>query len=631
MERSHPVQSAKHTGSSPGLIVGAIGVVFGDIGTSPIYTLRECLKAAGGVNQANVFGIVSLIFWAIIIVVTLKYVTFVMRADNDGEGGIVALTALASDSAPERMRSVLLTLGVFGAAMFYGDSMVTPAISVLSAVEGVSLINAHLKSWVVPIALVILVCLFGIQKRGTGVVGKVFGPVMLLWFLALTCLGLFHIVGHPGILEAAAPGFAASFVVGHPGLAFIVLGAVILALTGAEALYADMGHFGKKPIRLAWLFLVLPSILLNYFGQAAMVLAKPNLADQPFFSSAPAWALIPVVALATAATIIASQAVISGAFSMTKQAIQIGLLPHLSFVHTSGKEIGQIFVPFVNLFLFIAVIFLVVVFQSSDRLAAAYGMAVASTMLLTTLLMAFITHYRWRWRPLWTVTVVSPLLAIDTAFVSSNSRKLLDGGWFPIFAGILLFIVMLTWHRGRGMLIARIKLGSQPLAEMIRALCDDNRVARVDGTAVYPGNVADLAPTAFTHNLKHNRVLHRTNIFVNAVVENVPFVSDAKKICTVDLGGGCYAVTLRHGFMEMSNIPELLHRVEDEIPGWRYQPQETSFFLARDTVEANGEDRSMARWRESLFVFLGRNSATPAKYYGLPPERVVEVGGLTIL
>jgi KUP system potassium uptake protein len=628
MSASAANPSVKEVRAAPGLILGAIGVVFGDIGTSPLYTLRECLKAAGGVTQPNVFGIVSLILWSILIVVTLKYVSFVMRADNDGEGGILALTALASGVAPARLRNVLLTLGVFGAAMFYGDSMITPAISVISAVEGITLVDANLTRWIVPISLVILAGLFAIQKRGTTVVGKLFGPVMIIWFMTLAALGILHIIDHPSVLEAASPLYALSFVTRNPITAFVVLGSVFLALTGGEALYADMGHFGKKPIRLAWVFLVWPSLVMNYFGQAALVLTDPKAVVQPFFGSAPGWALVPLVVLATAATIIASQAVISGAFSMTKQAVQLGFLPRVPIVHTSTHEIGQVYVPFINLSLFAAVVFLILFFKSSDNLASAYGIAVASTMLLTTLQMYFITRCLWHWKPLTTAVVIGPLALVDAMFVSSNAGKVLDGGWFPLLAGAILFTVMTTWHQGRQTLIDKMKAENQPLKDIIRSLCQGSHPpSRVDGTAVFPGGVAGMTPTAFMHNLKHNRVLHKTNIFLAGTTDNIPHVQDSDKTTVEDLGDGCYAVTVRYGFMEIPNVPALLTLVQGQISGWTYETADTSFFLARDTIRATGESKTMALWREKLFAFLGRNAAQAAEYYNLPPNRVVEMGG----
>ena len=612
----------------PALALGAIGVVFGDIGTSPLYTLRECLKAAGGASPSNVYGIVSLILWSIIVVVTFKYVSFVMRADNDGEGGILALTALASDVAPVRLRRALLILGVFGAAMFYGDSMITPAISVISAVEGVTLIDPHLSEWIVPIALIILTGLFKLQKRGTGAVGILFGPVMLIWFVALAVIGVTNIAGHPDILRAVSPVFAFNFLTHAPATAFIVLGSVFLALTGGEALYADMGHFGKTPIRLSWLLLVFPALVLNYFGQAALVLSKPSVIGQPFFQSVPSWALIPLVVLAALATIIASQAVISGAFSMTKQAVQLGLLPRIPVVHTSSREIGQVYVPFINLTLYVAVVFLVLFFRSSDNLAAAYGIAVASTMLLTTLLMYFITHCLWRWKPIATIAVIGPMALVDALFVSSNVSKVMDGGWFPLLAGAALFTVMTTWYKGREMVVQQIRDDSLALAPLIKSLTTgEHAVIRTEGTAVFPGGVADMTPTAFLHNLKHNGVMHRINIFMAGSTDNTPHVSDEDKIAVEDLGSGCYSVTVRHGFMEIPNVPAVLALVSKRIPNWHYDPVDVSFFLGRDTVVATGKSHAMPLWRERLFAFLARNAAQAAEYFSLPPNRVVEMGG----
>jgi len=623
---SNGITRKKEHGS--GLWLGAIGVVFGDIGTSPIYTLRECIKAAGGATPLNVYGIVSLILWSIIIVVTLKYVTFVMRADNGGEGGVLALTALASSVAPKRLRRTLLTIGVFGAAMFYGDSMITPAISVVSSVEGMTLINAHLARWIVPISLVILTGLFKLQKRGTGTVGKIFGPVMVVWFITLAALGVSGIAMHPGILKGVSPFYALEFITKAPATAFIVLGSVFLALTGGEALYADMGHFGKRPIRLAWLILVLPSLLLNYFGQAALVLDKPSAIAQPFFQSAPSWAIVPLVLLSTAATIIASQAVISGAFSMTNQAAQLGFLPRIPIVHTSSDEIGQVYVPFINVSLYVAVVFLVIFFKSSDNLAAAYGIAVASTMLLTTLLMYFITHCLWHWKPLSTALVIGPIALIDALFVASNAAKIVEGGWFPLLAGAILFTIMTTWHKGRETTVEKMRMENMPLDALIKSLCGGNHPPqRVSGTAVFPGGVEDAAPSAFLHNLKHNEVMHRVNFFLVGKTEGVPLVAADRKAIVVSLGYGCYSITAHHGFMEIPNIPAILELVEKQIPDWQYDPNSTSFFLARNTIVVTGESKSMLLWREKLFALLARNAAPAAEYYNLPTNRVVEMGG----
>jgi KUP system potassium uptake protein len=490
----------------------------------------------------------------------------------------------------------------------------------------VTLVDPHLTTWIVPIALVVVSGLFALQKRGTGMVGKLFGPLMIVWFIILAVLGIAHIAHHPGIVRAASPLYATRFIAHAPGTAFIVLGFVFLALTGGEALYADMGHFGKKPIRVAWLLLVLPSLVLNYFGQAALVLTNPSTAKQPFFESAPGWALVPLVLLATAATIIASQAVISGAFSMTKQAVQLGLLPAIPVVHTSTHQMGQVYVPFINLSLYAAVVFLIMFFKSSDNLAAAYGIAVASTMLLTTLLMYFITRALWHWKLVTTLFVVVPLALVDAVFVSSNISKVLDGGWFPLMAGLGLFTVMTTWNRGREMVVERMRKESLPLPEFIHSLCDGARPPpRVEGTAVFPGGVAGITPFAFMQNLKHNHVLHRINIFLAGTTDNVPRVPDDERSVVEDIGHGCYSVTVRHGFMELPNVPAVL-LVEKHIPDWRYDPAATSFFLTRDTVLATGESRSMAVWREKLFALLGRNAARASEYYSLPADRVVELG-----
>jgi KUP system potassium uptake protein len=470
-----------------------------------------------------------------------------------------------------------------------------------------------MTEWIVPISLIILTGLFKLQKRGTGAVGKVFGPVMIAWFLTLAALGLFHISTHVDIVRAASPLYAVVFVAHAPATAFVVLGSVFLALTGGEALYADMGHFGKKPIRLAWLVLVLPGLIINYFGQAALVLQKPSAVAQPFFQSAPDWALIPLVLLATAATIIASQAVISGAFSMTKQAVQLGFLPRIPVVHTSTHEIGQVYVPFINVSLYAAVVFLVVFFKSSDNLAAAYGIAVASTMLLTTLLMYFITHCLWKWKPLATLAVIGPLALVDAVFVSSNVSKVLEGGWFPLLAGGALFTVMTTWHKGRETVVDHMKSDNLPLATLIQSLCGGTHSPpRVDGTAVFPGGVVDMAPTAFLHNLKHNGVMHEVNIFLAGTTENVPHIPDDRKVVVADLGHGCFAVTVRHGFMEIPNVPAILELAQKQVPNWHYEAADTSFFLARDTIMATGASKTMPLWREKLFAFLARNAAQAA-------------------
>lgn len=623
--------SRKRTPGQSGLVLSAIGVVFGDIGTSPLYTFRESLKAAGGVSPLTVFGITSLILWSIVVVVTLKYVFYVMRAHNEGEGGILALTALATRAAAPRWQPALFAIGVFGAAMFYGDSMITPAISVLSAVEGMTLVAPQLERWIIPVALIVLTCLFKAQKGGTGSVGALFGPVMVIWFIVLALLGLHQIALHPEILRAVAPSYAARFIAHAPGTSFVVLGCVFLALTGAEALYADMGHFGGGVIRRAWLVLVMPSLALNYFGQAALVLSRPTASSQPFFESAPSWALGPLVVLATAATIIASQAVISGAFSMTKQAVQLGFLPRMTIVHTSRHEIGQIYVPFINLVLFVAVLLLVVAFRSSDNLAAAYGIAVASTMVLTTVLMFHVTRNIWNWG-VKSYCVVGGLLLLDVAFVASNATKILEGGWLPLAVGGAAFTVMMTWNRGQRLLVERTKDESVSLAPFIRHLCEGvDAPPRVAGTAVFSSSLPHVAPRSLLHNLKHNRVLHQFNLFVAWENETVPYVPANERLQVSDLGHGCHLLLAKQGFMESSTIESVLESAERAIRGWCYEPEDVSFFFARDSVVVKTEGHVFARCHERLFQFLMKNTSRTADHAGAPNNRVVELGAHVVL
>jgi KUP system potassium uptake protein len=611
------------------LMLGALGVVFGDIGTSPLYTFRECLKVVA-LTPDNVLGILSLIFWSVTVVVTLKYVFFVMNADNRGEGGILALMALVSKVGPDRLKYGLGLLGLFGAAMFFGDAMITPAISVLSAVEGLELIDARLSHLVLPIALGILAALFLIQKRGTASIGVYFGPAMAAWFGLLALLGVYHLVHNPVVLKALWPGYAVLFVAHSPALSLVVLSSVFLALTGGEALYADMGHFGKAPIQRAWLWAVFPALMLNYFGQGALVLAHPEVAKNPFFGMAPDWLLIPLVLLATVATVIASQAVISGAFSMTKQGVQLGYLPRLTIVHTSHKEIGQIYVPSINTALFVAVVFLVLFFGSSEHLAAAYGIAVASTMLFTTVFMLLVTKYLWNWSTTKCLAVTGMLMAVDSVFVATNLGKVLEGGWFPLVAGGCVFTLMTTWKRGRAAVLGTVAENHFPLSTFIESLCvGPDAPGRVAGTAVYMNSVAGTTPSAFLHNLKHNKVLHQTAVFLTLSTQDVPFVKNCDKLEVLDLGHGCYQVTAKLGFMETPNVPKMLVLLQQlaAVPGWAYNPMEVSFFLTRETVVSTKEIKTMARWRERLFALLSRNAMKAADYFHLPGNRVVELGG----
>ncbi|KXU85275.1 potassium transporter kup [Caballeronia megalochromosomata] len=631
--------SDRHSAAAPkkaltGLMVGALGVVFGDIGTSPIYALRQGVSDAGTVNASVVMGILSMIVWAVVIVVMGKYVCYVMRADNEGEGGIVALTALARSGYEQRGRRVphlLLMAGLFGAAMFYGDSMITPAVSVLSAVEGLGQVSARFEPFIVPLAAAILIGLFLFQSRGTAVVGKAFGPVMLLWFLYLAVVGIYRIVQHPDVLRAVSPTYAWSLVLSHAALAFTILGAVILALTGAEALYADIGHFGRRAIRLAWLVAVFPAIVIGYFGQAATILYQPGAAKQPFFFAAPSWALIPTVLIALLATVIASQAVISGAFSMTSQAIELGFLPRLRVIETSASQRGQVYVPAVNAVLFTAVMFLVLAFRSSDRLTSAYGIAVGLTMLITTVQMVSVTRNIWRWPWLAVVALSVPLIAIDALLVAANIHKIPQGGWFPVAIGIVLFVLMATWRRG--LELAQLHAShAPPLADFLRdVLSHDEPPARVPGTAVYPGSTPGATPSALTSNVRHNRVLHETTVIFANRSESAPRVDERTRIEVRDLGAGCYEVISRHGFVERPNLPRLLASLDGQLGDWRFDAQHTTFFLPRDEATPGCSHGRMSRWRERLFGEMSFHSASSAEYYGLRSEDVVELGVQVVL
>lgn len=609
------------------MVMGALGVVFGDIGTSPLYTLRECLKGLP-LTPDNVMGILSLIVWAITLVVTFKYVFFVMKADNNGEGGILALMALVSKVGPVKLRNTWLILGLFGAAMFYGDSMITPAISVLSAVEGSELINPAMAHWTVPIACGILIGLFVVQQRGTASIGAFFGPTMVAWFVVIAGLGIWHIVQHPEVLKALSPLYAVHFVTKAPGTAFVVLASVFLALTGGEALYADMGHFGASPIKRAWLWIVFPALVLCYFGQGALVLHDAAALKNPFFSLAPHWALIPLVILSGAATVIASQAVISGAFSMTKAGIQLGYLPRLSIVHTSSKEIGQIYVPAINTMLLVAVLFLTIFFGSSDNLAAAYGIAVASTMLLTTVFMLLVTRYLWNWSLVKSLLVTGVLLVVDATFVGANLGKIKEGGWFPLVIGGIIFTMMITWKRGRNLMHASLSSQNLQLKEFVASLCAPGcRPHKVHGTGVYMNSVGGVTPSSFMHNLKHNKVMHEHNVFLTIETQAVPYVRNAHKIVVEELGQNCYQITAKLGFKEMPNVPQLLRLAQGQMSHWDYEEMEVSFFLTRETLLATKSHGTIMLWRKRLFIFLARNAVKAAEYFRIPPNRVIELGG----
>lgn len=613
------------------LAVGAAGVVYGDIGTSPIYAFRESLHGAmkdGALARAEVLGVISLMLWALIFVVTIKYAIFIMRADNKGEGGVLSLMALAQHAIGRRTRMVFL-LGVAGAALFYGDAVLTPAISVLSAVEGINLaIPAFNPAWVQPVAIGILVLLFAAQARGTGKVGLVFGPLMIVWFLVLAALGVMHISDDVAIFAAFNPAYAIGFLTSHGTAAFIVLGSVFLCVTGAEALYADMGHFGKGPIRGAWLFFVLPCLALNYLGQGAMVLAHPELAANPFFLMAPDWGLLPLSLLTMAATIIASQAVITGAFSLTQQAIQLGLLPRLEIRFTNEEQRGQVYLPQINWLLLTGVIALVIVFRSSSNLASAYGIAVTATMLVDSFLIYIVMTKLWNFRPWLTVLIVAPFLVVDSAFLGANLLKVFAGGWFPILLGGCLLFMMLTWVRGTGILMAKTRRDSVPLTDLIESL-KIGPPARVRGTAVFLTSTLDAAPIALLHNLKHNKVLHERNVILKVVTADTPRVAECNRAVIHKLSEDFVSIELTFGFMESPNVPRVLAQLR-KSGGPKFDIMNTSFFLGRRTVLPS-QKGGMPHWQDKIYVALARSSTNASDFFHIPSGRAVELGAQIVV
>jgi KUP system potassium uptake protein len=615
-----------------GLALGALGVVYGDIGTSPLYALKECFNGEHGIepSTANILGVLSLVFWALTFVVTFKYLSFVMRADNRGEGGILALMALVGQKGTtRRTRRALLMLGLFGSALLYGDGAITPAISVLGAVEGVAVAAPGLQHLIVPITVMIIAGLFWIQKRGTAAVGAVFGPVMGLWFLSIAALGVHGILLEPSILRALSPTHAVSFFVRNGAAGFLVLGSVVLVITGGEALYADMGHFGKRPIRLAWYAIVFPALLLNYLGQGALVLRDPEAVRNPFYLLVPSWGLYPMIGIATAATIVASQALISGAFSLTRQAVQLGYSPRVTIRHTSYKEIGQIYVPEVNWMLGIGTISLVLMFGSSSRLAGAYGIAVTGTMLVTTLLFHRVARDLWGW-PRWSAWSLSFLfISVDSAFFGANLVKIPHGGWVPIIAAVGVFTLMSTWKRGRDALAMMLRDAGLPL-ELFMADMARGKVQRVSGTAVFMTSNPGGVPPVLLHHLKHNKVLHERVILVSIVTEEIPAVPERERVATRDLGSGFFQVLVHYGFMESPDVPALLdslpHRpLANDGPRLTIVPMQTTYFLGRETLLANGPSKIWT-WRKRLFIVMARNAQTASAFFGLPPNRVVEMG-----
>jgi KUP system potassium uptake protein len=607
------------------LTLGAIGVVYGDIGTSVLYAVKEVF-GSGHVpfTTDNVMGVLSIFFRTLTVTMSLTYVTLVLRADNHGEGGLVAMLALASQSVKDRpqLRRVLLFVGIFGTCLFYGDGVITPAISVLSAVEGLEVVSPTFKKAVIPLTLVILFGLFAVQKRGTADIGKFFGPITLVWFAAIAVLGVSHIMHNPEILLAMSPYYALAFMWAEPGTTFVILGAVVLCVTGGEALYADMGHFGKKPIRLAWFSIVMPCLTLNYFGQGALLLSNPAAVKNPFFMMAPAWALIPLVGLATLATVIASQALITGAFSVTKQVIQLGYLPRFQVLHTNVKETGQIFIPFVNWGLFVLIALAVVLFKSSSNLAAAYGIAVTLDMLITTVLTFFVIRYAWRY-PLWLCIAATGLFfVVDLAFFASNMLKLFEGGWFPLLIAAGVFTLMLTWKDGRRLLNSKLKADAIDLTSFLEAVFI-SPPTRVPGTAVFLTAAPGTVPNAMLHNLKHNKVLHDTNLFVTVVNHEVPWIGMDKRLTMNSLGHDCWQVVVNYGFKNDPDLPKALMQLNGH--GCEISAMTTSYFLSRDTVVPT-LGSGMAFWREKLFAQMHLNASGAADFLNLPSNSVVELG-----
>jgi KUP system potassium uptake protein len=606
------------------LVLGAIGVVFGDIGTSPLYALKETFAGAHPlpVMQANVMGVLSVMFWTIMLLISLKYVMIVMRADNRGEGGALALLALVSNLTKNHPRTkwFVTALGLIAAALFYGDGMITPAISVLSAVEGMEVIDTHFKTYVIPITLVVITLLFWIQKRGTNVVGLAFGPIMVLWFCSLAIFGALSIAHSPQILMALNPLYAYQFLSADWLVSFLALGGIVLAITGGEALYADMGHFGKSPIRLGWFTFVLPALVLNYFGQGALLLQNPTAIENPFFLLTPAWALVPMVCLATAATVIASQAVISGAFSVAQQSVQMGFLPRMPIIQTSGLARGQVYVPLTNWSLYIAVIYLVLTFQSSSNLAAAYGIAVTGTMTITTLLIAYVMILGWRWPLYKALPLIGTLLAIDLTYFAANAIKIPQGGWFPIGIAVLSFTVLTTWRKGRQLLMDQVKRLSIPVDVVIDGTAN---TPRVSGTAVFLVSEVEGAPSALMHNLKHNQVLHERNILLTIIVEDKPYVTTGNRLLIKELHNGFYRIKLFYGFMETPDIPAAMELCAKE--GLPFDMMSTSFFISRAMIILNSKT-GMAHWRGRLFLALSRNAMNAADFFKIPANRVIEMG-----
>ncbi|WP_280153657.1 potassium transporter Kup [Piscinibacter sp. XHJ-5] len=613
------------TSSLAVLTLGALGVVYGDIGTSPLYAFKEVFAHNHvPLTPDNIYGVLSLIFWTLTVVVSIKYVVLILRADNNGEGGLIAMLALASQAVRGRpvLRNRLLMVGIFGTSIFFGDGVITPAVSVLGAMEGLEVAAPALHSYIVPVSLAVLTLLFVVQRHGTGGIGKFFGPVTALWFIVISVLGFVHIVENPSVMLALSPFHALRFMWQQPGVAFVALGFIVLCVTGAEALYADMGHFGKRPIRVAWFGMVMPALVLNYFGQGAMLLASPEKARNPFYEMAPEWALYPLIALATCAAVIASQALISAAFSVTKQAIQLGYMPRLRILHTSVRETGQIYVPFVNWSLYACIVIAVLMFGSSSKLAGAYGITVTIDMLITTIMTFFVIRFGWNYP--WTVSVAATVFffVVDVTYFAANIVKVFDGGWFPLLIGVVMFTLMMTWKQGRVLMSESLRHDAIDLKTFLEAVFI-SPPTRVPGTAVFMVAEQGITPNALLHNLKHNKVLHETNLFVTVKQHEVPWIGFDKRAEIAPLGHGCWQVTLHFGFKNEPDVPEALALLHNR--SFQIDNMETSYFLSRDIIVPSISS-GMAEWREKLFASMHLNASAAADYLSLPTNRVVELG-----
>ena len=621
------MQSTAQKAALPAITLAALGVVFGDIGTSPLYALRQCfLTAHLAISEASVLGILSLIFWCMMLSISFKYVTIIMRADNNGEGGIMSLLALnlRTTRIAEDKKILLIALGFIGASLFFGDGIITPAISVLSAIEGLSIATPIFNQWLVPLSIGILAGLFIVQRHGTGTMGKFFGPLTLLWFLAIGGAGLLSIIQTPFVLAMVSPHWAFNFVVEQPFVAFLTMGAVILTMTGGEALYADMGHFGRMPIRLAWFLIVLPCLLLNYAGQGALLLRNPAAIENPFYMLVPEWGLYPMIGLATAAAVIASQAVITGVFSMVNQAIQLRYLPRLTVRHTSDVERGQIYLPFINWALFISVLILILLFENSANLASAYGVAVTMTMLCGTILISVLAYGFWRW-PMWKVALFAvPFLTLDLIFVASTSLKIVAGGWVPILIGAIMYTILMTWKDGRALVFNRLEKDALPIDLFIHSVSLGNETKFVPGDAIFLTGTPNIVPHAMLHNIKHNKVLHERNIMVTVITRDIPFVAQQDRIQVEKLDDRFYRITMYYGFKDQPNIPNALKQAYEQLE-FEFDMMQMSFFISRDRIVHTVGD-GMSPWREKLFISMQRNTSPVSDFYQIPTNRVVELG-----